>query len=233
MKAIYLGVAAMAMSATGAQAATVVFTTTGPTSTAASQSFTSDGLTATFTGGTYAGTAAAMNAAGANVVLTPTTVRSASTGLGVAGDGEPDQVDSNGANELLQVGFSSGSYRITQVILGKIDGDDTFALFGGNGGVYTRLGFTGPVGSGVTGGLPVVTTSLGNGRYKLDFSSVTSYETFRFGTNNETSDGFSLVSLSVAAVPEPSTWAMLIVGFGLVGGAMRRKAAPAIARAIA
>lgn len=26
----------------------------------------------------------------------------------------------------------------------------------------------------------------------------------------------------VAAVPEPATWAMLIVGFGLIGGVMRR-----------
>ena len=29
--------------------------------------------------------------------------------------------------------------------------------------------------------------------------------------------------LGVAAVPEPATWAMLIAGFGLVGGAMRRR----------
>ncbi len=28
---------------------------------------------------------------------------------------------------------------------------------------------------------------------------------------------------AVASVPEPATWAMMIVGFGLVGGAMRRK----------
>jgi hypothetical protein len=26
-----------------------------------------------------------------------------------------------------------------------------------------------------------------------------------------------------AAVPEPATWAMLIAGFGLVGGALRRR----------
>jgi len=29
--------------------------------------------------------------------------------------------------------------------------------------------------------------------------------------------------LAVASVPEPSTWAMLIVGFGMIGGAMRRR----------
>lgn len=32
-------------------------------------------------------------------------------------------------------------------------------------------------------------------------------------------------NLSISAVPEPATWAMMIGGFGLVGGAMRRRAA--------
>ena len=31
------------------------------------------------------------------------------------------------------------------------------------------------------------------------------------------------VSLNVAAVPEPASWAMMIVGVGLVGGALRRR----------
>lgn len=31
------------------------------------------------------------------------------------------------------------------------------------------------------------------------------------------------VSLSISAVPEPATWAMLILGMGIVGGAMRRR----------
>ncbi|WP_238542504.1 PEPxxWA-CTERM sorting domain-containing protein [Sphingomonas sp. PAMC 26621] len=38
-------------------------------------------------------------------------------------------------------------------------------------------------------------------------------------------DTFARFALSpvVAAVPEPATWAMMIAGFGLVGGAMRRR----------
>jgi hypothetical protein len=31
--------------------------------------------------------------------------------------------------------------------------------------------------------------------------------------------------VDVAAVPEPASWAMMISGFGLVGGAMRRRPA--------
>lgn len=36
---------------------------------------------------------------------------------------------------------------------------------------------------------------------------------------------------AVAAVPEPATWAMMIVGFGLVGAAMRRRAHPSVSLA--
>lgn len=45
-------------------------------------------------------------------------------------------------------------------------------------------------------------------------------------------DAFKLTSLSVstapAAVPEPATWALLIVGFGGIGVAMRRRSSPAM-----
>ncbi|MFQ3666431.1 MAG: PEPxxWA-CTERM sorting domain-containing protein [Sphingomonadaceae bacterium] len=37
------------------------------------------------------------------------------------------------------------------------------------------------------------------------------------------SDNVEGVSLGIAAIPEARTWAMLIVGFGLVGAAMRRR----------
>lgn len=34
-------------------------------------------------------------------------------------------------------------------------------------------------------------------------------------------DGFKLTSVSVSAVPEPASWAMMLVGFGAIGGALR------------
>jgi hypothetical protein len=35
--------------------------------------------------------------------------------------------------------------------------------------------------------------------------------------------GFEDFSISVVAVPEPATWGMMIVGFGMVGGVLRRR----------
>jgi hypothetical protein len=39
------------------------------------------------------------------------------------------------------------------------------------------------------------------------------------------------LSLSITAVPEPATWAMMILGFGVIGGALRRRQRPALAAA--
>ena len=42
--------------------------------------------------------------------------------------------------------------------------------------------------------------------------------------NSSSNVQFSGVVASVAAVPEPATWAMMIAGFGLAGAALRRRA---------
>ncbi len=42
-------------------------------------------------------------------------------------------------------------------------------------------------------------------------------------TAGATNEGVFLDAVSVVAVPEPSTWAMLILGFGVLGGALRRR----------
>ena len=38
------------------------------------------------------------------------------------------------------------------------------------------------------------------------------------------------ISLSIAAVPEPATWAMMILGFGLIGASLRRRKAASVAQ---
>ncbi len=38
----------------------------------------------------------------------------------------------------------------------------------------------------------------------------------------------TVTDVTAGAVPEPATWAMLIAGFGVIGGAMRRRRAPTL-----
>ena len=48
------------------------------------------------------------------------------------------------------------------------------------------------------------------------------------GPNNAASYSGNL-NLSTVAVPEPATWGMMILGFGLAGGALRRSRTLAVA----
>lgn len=72
-------------------------------------------------------------------------------------------------------------------------------------------------------------TSLGQanlpvgGAYTANFTlnAPTSYQFFRFEGTNFSNGGARLLEIDGTAVPEPATWAMMIGGFGMVGGAMR------------
>jgi hypothetical protein len=79
-------------------------------------------------------------------------------------------------------------------------------------------------------------TSLGTGQGGTgSFASIISYRSDRY-SNFDSAFGFPTVGASTggawlggnlffgeAGIPEPATWAMMIAGFGLVGGALRRR----------
>ncbi len=59
--------------------------------------------------------------------------------------------------------------------------------------------------------------------YSYRFTANAASTTLTFASATQTAFGPALDNVSVAAVPEPATWGMFILGFGLIGGAMRRR----------
>ncbi|KQU61756.1 hypothetical protein ASG67_00775 [Sphingomonas sp. Leaf339] len=83
--------------------------------------------------------------------------------------------------------------------------------------------------SAITAGLTASTTTSGNGTaaQRFNLSNVTG-NMWIIGAsvnNADTLDAFKLAQITattaVSAVPEPATWAMMLVGFGMVAGAAR------------
>jgi hypothetical protein len=51
------------------------------------------------------------------------------------------------------------------------------------------------------------------------------------GNNNDTGNLGGTVTINPAAVPEPATWALMLLGLGAVGWQLRRRIRPALAQA--
>lgn len=84
-------------------------------------------------------------------------------------------------------------------------------LFKANAIVVNLLGFDGPLGTALPGSISLSDADRSTIAFYLPSSSVDFYN----GTLT------SLTSSSVEAVPEPTTWALMILGFGAVGSALR------------
>jgi PEP-CTERM motif len=106
-------------------------------------------------------------------------------------------------------------------------------VFDGTPGVASTINF----GEGIVASLNIVANGLGFTQFSSPtlFTGSANAPTFLTGSftlnNPFFGNGTLTISPIASAVPEPTTWAMMIVGFGLVGGAMRfrRRDADAIA----
>ena len=113
----------------------------------------------------------------------------------------------------------AGNYRIS-FFVGNAAPD------GGNGSNYTlpstvRLSIDGGPTQSFTNG---VNTPFGINWQKFSFAFSTPGATTITFTNGTGNDNFlGLDNVSVTPVPEASTWAMLVLGFGLIGVASRRR----------
>lgn len=151
---------------------------------------------------------------------------------------ERGQIDtSGGTNELLKISMT-GSSRITAAVFtyvnstdslriyGNNDGDTTLNYLGfNNGDLYTSPGVTHSIGSGTGGATATATDPSGtltdNTAITVIFSNLPVYQNYYLTSNADSNDGYALRAIQVVAVPEVSSWAMMLVGFGAVGGLMR------------
>lgn len=160
-------------------------------------------------------------------------------GLGVSGGASAPQIDTNQANrrEALLVSASK-RISVSGLKLSFVDANDTLQIYGiGDGGALTDLGFGGTIRTGLDGAASFVNSGANSGTTLLTFLEPTrGYSGFLFTTRiggdvvfgGNLGQGYRVDSISATPVPEASTWAMLIAGFGLVGLAIRRQ--PAAAR---
>jgi hypothetical protein len=151
-----------------------------------------------------------------------------------AGGVDPAQNDTDGAiNEALRfelINPDSGTIRINSVTLSAVDPNDTIRIYRlGAGGALDLTSFGGDIaGTGLnafTGGTATYLSGTANNQqWRVAFASFSiPADVFYMTARNNAGDGYRVVSIEADVVPEPATWALLLVGFGLVGVAARRR----------
>ena len=113
-------------------------------------------------------------------------------------------------------------YSVNYWLSGNPDGGD----IGKDGVVAAINGSVVDASSSITG---IQGSTHANMNYSLKnftFTASGNSTTLRFTSDpSESAYGAVIDMVTVAAVPEPTTWAMMLVGFGVVGASMRRRSA--------
>jgi hypothetical protein len=103
------------------------------------------------------------------------------------------------------------------VYLGSIDSYNTIELLNTSGNVVRTI-----TGNDLPGQNGDWFASATNRRLYLNFDPSEHIGAVRFSSSGVAFE-FDDVAAGIGAVPEPASWALMIGGFGLVGGAMRRR----------
>jgi hypothetical protein len=173
-------------------------------------------------------------------------------GLGINGGASNPQMDTNrtgtAANPLREAFLVTGTtgFRLNGLRLTSVDADDTLQIYGINADdSFVNLGFgsgnsatlvpgaaaAGTIRGGAGGTLlNLVNTSANGGTSAFNFANSNAFSRYLITTRvggdvgylGSNGQGFALQGLT-ATVPEPATWGLLIVGFGFIGAASRRR----------
>jgi hypothetical protein len=202
---------AMAVSATAANAATVVFDFgVGPNGVTTSSWQNNQGQTHTYTASGLTLTASAFG---------PNSDQLFGKHNGGDENGLGMTNDPSGENEIY---FGKG---FIQLDVSSMTGDKLALLFGSTsqGEQWTVYGSNtaGTVGSTT---LPTIKTLIGSGTTETSLSFTDSFKYYDIlSTSSSGGRNVLLTSLTVTPVPEPATWGLMIVGLGLVGGTLRQR----------
>ncbi len=132
------------------------------------------------------------------------------------------------ANGSASVTSVAGAFRNISVYLGSIDVGNTVEVLGQGGAVLRR--FSGTELSSPAAANGNQTAQQTNRLVTFSAAGNEQLTGLRFGSSTNSLE-FDNVRFS-AAVPEPATWAMMILGFGVVGYAMRRRPAVRYVQAV-
>ena len=127
------------------------------------------------------------------------------------------QLDSNPTPTTSQTFIGSDQFSFSNVA----------GVFGGVAGTASTISF----GNGIFSSLSINAANLGFTQFNAPtlFTGSPGSPTFLTGTFTLINPFFGNGTLTISpvavtgAVPEPATWAMMLVGFGAVGGALRRR----------
>ena len=113
--------------------------------------------------------------------------------------------------------FTNSDAEVYSILLGSSTPGVTFtaaSLFGvgGTPGTWNLSG-------GGTNVMQLAATLIAGGQYEFSFTG-----------SNPNNSGVANGNVTVSAVPEPATWAMMLIGFGGLGLAMRSRRRPALAQ---
>ncbi|WP_240325549.1 PEPxxWA-CTERM sorting domain-containing protein [Sphingomonas mesophila] len=245
-------VAILALGSAPASAELLDFTQQSKAGTTSSpMTFSSGGVTVALSAYTFANGVNPATLGGSNIgspTFSSSILSYSDRGVGVCSSGETGgpqgnsegcpEVDSadeqskkvTNYNEGLLLTFTGApTVNLLGTVLNRVDQYDTLGIYGVSTlGNLAFLGFAGTIMNPTNGFTVAKIGSNTNTQHVLTFTpALQGYSRYFFTTTTNSSlptrgDGYRLAAMTVAAVPEPATWAMMLIGFGFIGMQMRR-----------